>query len=284
MIARGRRIRQFTESERKILGEWATGVLTWDATAEALRCRKPDIPLYAERCGFSCADRWERVRKLRAAEHEAAKAIKKQKRAAARQQGFLRVRRFTDEQLLKHHEAGLNQREIGEIYGCTGAAVGAHAKRLGLVFQVTRDRASGCSKMKSSDGEIRAAHAEGLTKAEIAKRYGCSVSTIGTRCARLGLKFRDARENNGRSSPVYTRREAIHGNQDTMMLAPDVEPIGFSSHDRLPDVDTLGNDPYLAALRRVHVVPRDEIYPGVRAGRQQSVPGLRLHLVGSMAT
>jgi len=77
----------------------------------------------------------EKAEKLGANKNNVGKHRRRLGLKAIRKHGvesYIRRRRFTDEQLIKLHEQGFNDREIGDKLGAHHMTVGEHRRRLGL--------------------------------------------------------------------------------------------------------------------------------------------------------
>jgi hypothetical protein len=116
--------------------------------------------------------------------------------------------------------------------------------------------AASLKKRKFTDDELRAAHAEGLTREAMTIRFNTSGVTLTKHSRRLGLVYPNNR--GGHVKQELPRAKVNRGGMPPqVMKADDV---------RLDEpqlrVDNLGNDPLLQALYREFKSPRHDVYPG----------------------
>lgn len=96
------------------------------------------------------------------------------------------MRKFSDEELLELHQAGLTDRQISERFHVTQGAVNYRREKLGLTNNFERDT--------FTDAELLDLHRQGLTDREIGEALGFTQAAINYRRARLGLESNYIRE------------------------------------------------------------------------------------------
>lgn len=189
--------------------------------------------------------------------------------------------KFTREQLVAEVAAGTHARAIVEKYGIANVPtlkVIASRHGVSLAGLLRQPGMHGNKRAWSpQDDLIVAAWKRGeLSTLQVKQRLRTCYGTLHKRAKELGLRREKKCCEN--TAPAVTELPPAQladatGSSPTPPVAPALLQDIFDRADGRVTVNALGPDPYLAALRREHVLPRDEVYPGsVRQPRKREWP------------
>lgn len=147
-----------------------------------------------------------------------------------------KLRKFTDPELIQCAVDGLTVTETCYRLEAAKTTIAYHAKRIGLVFPQRRRRLYFTEQddeliRKCARGEI------GLSK--VAGATNCSFSSVRLRALTIGAPIPFKKRLRKKDPKIYAMRDYDLGHQISV-----------------------GKDKLLIMLRRIHVTPRDEVYPG----------------------